>query len=110
MDSAGHGCDHQPRNAFPAGASAAHGEPPLRKQTERHGLDCGCVAGSRGRPGVSVGMNVIRGGLLFLFAFSVLAFGAVEVWSGTILQIGASLVFIGWAALVFLDDRIKIYW
>ena len=55
-------------------------------------------------------MNVIRAGLLFLFAFSVLAFGAVEVWSGSILEIGASLLFIGWAALVFLDDRIKIYW
>ena len=51
-------------------------------------------------------MNVIRGGLLFLFAFSVLAFGAVEVWSGSILEIGASLLFVGWAALVFLDDRI----
>jgi O-Antigen ligase len=55
-------------------------------------------------------MNVIRGGLLFLFAFAVLAFGAVEVWSGSILEMGASLLFIGWAALVFLDDRIKIYW
>src|SRR5271156_186584 len=55
-------------------------------------------------------MNVIRGGLLFLFAFSVLAFGAVEVWSNSVLEIGASLLFIGWAALVFLDSRIKIYW
>ena len=55
-------------------------------------------------------MNVIRGGLLFLFAFAVLAFGAVEVWSGSILEIGASLLFIGWAALVCLDDGIKIYW
>src|SRR5277367_4829601 len=55
-------------------------------------------------------MKVIRGGLLFLFAFSVLAFGAVEVWSGSILEIGASLLFIGWAALVFRDDRIRIHW
>jgi O-antigen ligase len=55
-------------------------------------------------------MNVIRGGLLFLFAFSVLAFGAVETWSGSILEIGASLLFIGWAVLVLVDDRIKIYW
>jgi O-antigen ligase len=55
-------------------------------------------------------MNVIRGGLFFLFAFAVLAFGAVEVWSGSILEIGASLLFIGWAALVFVDDRIKIHW
>jgi O-antigen ligase len=55
-------------------------------------------------------MNVIRGGLLFLFAFSVLAFGAVEIWSGSILEIGASLLFMGWAVLVLVDDRIKIYW
>jgi O-antigen ligase len=55
-------------------------------------------------------MKVIRVGLLFLFAFCVLAFGAVEVWSGSILEMGASLLFLAWAALVFLDDGIKIYW
>src|SRR5271169_4131209 len=55
-------------------------------------------------------MKVIRGGLLFLFAFSVLAFGAVEVWSESILEIGASLLFVGWATLVFVDDRVKIHW
>src|SRR5271168_2792554 len=55
-------------------------------------------------------MKVIRVGVLFLFAFCVLAFGAVEVWSGSILEIGASLLFIGWAALAFLDDRVKIHW
>ena len=55
-------------------------------------------------------MSVIRGGLLFLFAFSVLAFGAVEVWSGSVLEIGASLLFIGWAALVFLNDGVRIHW
>jgi O-antigen ligase len=55
-------------------------------------------------------MKAIRAGLMFLFAFSVLAFGAVEVWSGSILEIGASLLFIAWAALVFLDDGVKIHW
>jgi O-antigen ligase len=55
-------------------------------------------------------MKVIRGGLLFLFAFSVLAFGAVEVWSESILEIGASLLLVGWAALAFFDGRVKIYW
>jgi O-antigen ligase len=55
-------------------------------------------------------MKIIRGGLLLLFAFSVLAFGAVEVWSESILEIGASLLFVVWAVLVFLDDRVKIYW
>jgi O-antigen ligase len=55
-------------------------------------------------------MKLIRVGLLSLFAFCVLAFGAVEVWSGAILEVGASVLFVGWAALVFLDDRIKIHW
>ena len=55
-------------------------------------------------------MSVIRGALLFLFAFSVLAFGAVEVWSGSVLEIGASLLFIGWAALVFVNDGVRIHW
>jgi O-antigen ligase len=55
-------------------------------------------------------MKLIRAGLMFLFAFAVLAFGAVEVWSGSVLEIGASLLFVGWAALVCFDDRVKIYW
>jgi O-antigen ligase len=55
-------------------------------------------------------MKLIRAGLMFLFAFAVLAFGAVEVWSGSVLEIGASLLFISWATLVFLDDTVKIYW
>jgi O-antigen ligase len=55
-------------------------------------------------------MNVIRGGLFFLFTFSVLAFGAVEVWSGSVLEIGASVLFISWAALVFINHRIEIHW
>jgi O-antigen ligase len=55
-------------------------------------------------------MNVIRGGLLYLFAFAVLAFGAVEVWSESILEICAGLLFVGWAVIVFLDDRVKVYW
>lgn len=55
-------------------------------------------------------MSVIRGGLLFLFAFTVMAFGAVEVWSESILEICAGLLFVGWAVMVFLDDRVKIHW
>ena len=55
-------------------------------------------------------MKFIRVGLLLLFAFSVLAFGAVEVWSEAILEIGAGLLFMGWAALVFLDEHGEIHW
>jgi O-antigen ligase len=55
-------------------------------------------------------MKVIRGGLLFLFAFSVLAFGAVEVWSESLLEIGASILLISWAVIVYRDKRVAIHW
>jgi O-antigen ligase len=55
-------------------------------------------------------MRTIRNGLLFLFAFSVLSFGGVEVWSESLLEIGASLLFVGWATVVFFDPHVKIHW
>jgi O-antigen ligase len=55
-------------------------------------------------------MRVIRGGLLFLFAFSVLAFGAVEVWSESIVEIGASILLISWAAILYRDKQVIIQW
>src|SRR5579863_5670564 len=55
-------------------------------------------------------MKFIRAGLLLVFAFAVLAFGAVEVWSASLVEIGAGILFIGWAAIVFLDPSIKIEW
>lgn len=55
-------------------------------------------------------MNFIRVGLLILFAFAVLAFGAVEVWSESLLEIGAGILIIGWALIVFLDPGVKIEW
>ena len=53
-------------------------------------------------------MKIIRIGLLFLFTFSVLAFGSVEVWSQSILEIAASVLFVSWAAIVFLNPGVKI--
>ncbi len=55
-------------------------------------------------------MRVIRGGLLLLFAFSVVAFGAVEVWSESLLEIGASILLISWAVIVYRDKRSAIQW
>jgi O-antigen ligase len=55
-------------------------------------------------------MKVIRVGILFLIAFSVLAFGAVEVWSESILEIGASMLFVGWATIFFFDKSVTVYW
>ena len=50
-------------------------------------------------------MKVIRIGLLFLFAFSVFAFGAVEVWAESLLEIGASILLIYWAVIVCRDKQ-----
>lgn len=55
-------------------------------------------------------MKFIRAGLLLLFAFAVLAFGAVEVWSASLLEIGAGILYIAWAVIVFLDSSVKIEW
>ena len=55
-------------------------------------------------------MKAIRIGLCVLFAFSVFAHGVVEVWSESILEIGASLLFITWVFLAYRDPEITIQW
>ena len=55
-------------------------------------------------------MKVIRVGLLFLFAFSVFAFGAVEVWAESLLEIGASILLIYWAVRACKDQQPAIRW
>lgn len=55
-------------------------------------------------------MKLLRIGLCLLFAFSVLALGAVEVWSQSILEIGAAALFLWWAIVAYRDSRAKVYW
>ncbi|HXQ27334.1 MAG TPA: O-antigen ligase family protein [Candidatus Acidoferrales bacterium] len=55
-------------------------------------------------------MSVLRAGLCLLIAFSVLAFGAVEVWSGSVVEIGAAALFVFWALLTYRDPGAKIRW
>lgn len=55
-------------------------------------------------------MKGLRIGLCLLLAFSVLAFGAVEVWSESVLEIGAALLFLGWAFLAYRSSDAKIRW
>lgn len=55
-------------------------------------------------------MSVIRAGLFFLFAFCVLAFGGVEVWSQSVLEMGAAVLFLWWAFLVYWDPGMNIEW
>jgi len=55
-------------------------------------------------------MRVIRVGICALVAFSVLAHGAVEAWSGAVLEIGAAILFVWWVLLGVLERRIEVYW
>ncbi len=55
-------------------------------------------------------MNIVRIGLCVLFAFSVLAFGAVEVWSQSLVELAAGMLFVLWAIVVFRDSKATIYW
>jgi O-antigen ligase len=55
-------------------------------------------------------MKPLRIGLCLLFGFSVLALGTVEVWSQSVLEIGAALLFLWWAIAVYRDPGVKIYW
>jgi O-antigen ligase len=55
-------------------------------------------------------LKILRIGLFILFAFSVLAFGTVEVWSQSVLEIGAGILFLWWALVVFRDPEASIQW
>jgi O-antigen ligase len=55
-------------------------------------------------------MKPLRVGLCVLFAFSVLALGTVEVWSESILEIGAAALFLWWAIVTYRDSTSKVYW
>ncbi len=55
-------------------------------------------------------MKLLRIGLCLLFAFSVLALGTVEVWSESVLEIGAAALFLWWAIVVYGNSGAKVYW
>jgi O-antigen ligase len=55
-------------------------------------------------------MKLIRVGLCALFVLTVLAYGAVEVWSQSILEAGAGFLFVVWAGIAFRDRSLKITW
>jgi O-antigen ligase len=55
-------------------------------------------------------MSLLRIGLCILFAGSVLAFGGVEVWTGSLIEIGAAALFVFWALLVALKSDGRVYW
>lgn len=55
-------------------------------------------------------MKLLRIGLCLLLAFSVLALGTVEVWSQSIVEIGAAALFLWWALVAYRDSGAKFYW
>jgi O-antigen ligase len=55
-------------------------------------------------------MKTLRVGLCLLFAFSVLALGTVEVWSESILEIGAAALFLWWAFVAYRHSSATVYW
>ena len=55
-------------------------------------------------------MRLLRIGICLLIAFSVLAFGTVEVWSESILEAGAALLFLWWAVVICRNREIETHW
>jgi O-antigen ligase len=55
-------------------------------------------------------MSTIRIALCVLFAFSVFAHGVVEVWSESVLEIGASILLVSWAVLAYRGQQPEIHW
>lgn len=55
-------------------------------------------------------MTVVRVGIAFLVAFAVLAHGAVEVWSRSVLEMGAALLFLLWGFLAVRQRQVEIHW
>jgi len=55
-------------------------------------------------------MKALRGGIFVLIAFSVLAHGAVEVWSESLLEMGAATLLALWVALLLKHPELKVRW
>ncbi len=55
-------------------------------------------------------MRLLRIGICLLLAFSVMAFGTVEVWSESILEAGAALLFLWWAVVICRNREIETHW
>ena len=55
-------------------------------------------------------MSPIRTGICILVAFAVLAHGAVEPWSETVLEIGAAVLLLAWSWQAMTDGELKLVW
>jgi O-antigen ligase len=55
-------------------------------------------------------MSFLRTGICILAAFAVLAHGAVEPWSEGVLEIGAAILLLVWAAKILTGGETKVVW
>lgn len=55
-------------------------------------------------------MKLLRASVCLLVAFAVLAHGVVEVWSESVFEIGAALLFLGWALTEVRSSKPQIEW
>jgi O-antigen ligase len=55
-------------------------------------------------------MKALGIGLCALLTFSIASFGAVQVWSESVVEIGAAILLLIWAGVALLDSRIEIQW
>jgi O-antigen ligase len=53
-------------------------------------------------------MTLVRSGLLLVVTFAVFAFGGVEVWAQSGIEIAAGLLFVAWSFCVFRDENLKV--
>jgi O-antigen ligase len=55
-------------------------------------------------------MRALRIGLCVLLTFAVASFGAVEVWSESIVEIGAAVLLAAWACIALLGGEKEVHW
>lgn len=55
-------------------------------------------------------MKTIRFGICLLIVFAVAAHGAVEVWSESIVEIGASVLLAAWVLSAFFSSKLEVTW
>lgn len=55
-------------------------------------------------------MRALRIGLCVLLTFAVASFGAVEVWSESIVEIGAAVLLAAWACITLLSGEHEVHW
>src|SRR2546426_9138523 len=68
-------------------------------------LDLPLPVPNRSKPAQPVSRLLI--GVYALLIFGILSFGAVEAWSLSILELGAALIFLIWAARQFVSGRLE---